>query len=259
MTAYAPFIGFTFAALLAAGTGGLACRGASPSAEGVTWTHIAEIAALQGGFPTRIDAVTVSAGGRIQVSRETDRDEILELRELRADPAPLFQELGRIAATMPPSPRSREDEGGVVREHFPPRLRLAIGGTGKSATLWEGPAGEAPPSVTRAVALVRELAARAQAVGSPPHGVYVRAGLLPARVARELRREGLVRSGEPGELSPSLEACLAEPFRLVPVRSGDNPFTPFLTRHQPGRTALELSVGAAVYQIRSLVYEASAP
>lgn len=239
-------------ALFAAGTSEFACR-ATPAVSQPTWVHVAEIAPLRGGMPTAISAISVSASGEIQVSRETDQDQLITLRELRGDATGLFQELGRIAGTIGPSPRHRDDDRDLVRESLPSRLRVAMGEQGP-VVLWEGERDEAPSEVSRVVTLVREFSQQGVELNAPEEKVYLRASVLPPAIVRELRKEGFVRNAEPQALNRFLATAVEQPFHLIPVTSSDNPFSPFWTQFQPARGALELSVRNRVFQIRSLVH-----
>jgi hypothetical protein len=207
-------------------------------------------------MPTQIEAVTVSAegghGGNIQASRETDFDELLEFHQRHADVAVLFASLAQALADLPAmSPKPRGPQG-VIEESGPAQLRIAIHLPGQGMKLWEGEAAGAPQAVVRIAALIEDFAAKGEERPAPPRGVYLRAWLLSSAEARSLRRESVDRQAVAA--SPALEAALAQPYRLLPVAPGTNPFAPLWNRFVPGRGALEVAYGRELFQIRSLVY-----
>lgn len=220
------------------------------------YVYVAEFSSLVGGLPTRIDAIYLEDTGLLQVSRETDRDELFSVEEARIDAAEFFRRLARIRLPAP-SMRERETDRGLVKEYYPPHLRIAFQFRGSRATLWEGEAEMLPTEVSDTIALLKNIAARIQEYRHAPEGEYIRASLLPQETAREFQVEGLIK---PLVASPStddsvLSQALAHPFHLVFVSSSVNPFSAFRSHHERGRDVLELSIGDTVFQVRSLLYE----
>lgn len=254
-------IGLVFAAAVATVTGASAlARPGALTAAGSSWIHVAHIAGLRGGLPTSIEALTAvaNAGAEVdlQISRETDQDEILELRERRSACSDLVESLFASSTDLPASGRENAGSGGVVIEGRPPRLRVALGLPGHRPQLWEGDEDRAPPQVVRLAAQARACAARGGDGVSLPAGVYLRAWLLPPAAARALRGGSVGRRALAA--SPALEAALAHPYRLLPVAPASNPFAPLWSRFAPGRGALEVHDGGRIFQLRSLTYGARA-
>jgi hypothetical protein len=219
--------------------------------------YLAEHAPLIGGRPSEINVLYLSESGLLQVSRETNQDEILSFNESRVEASKFFDQLDSIGSDLPSHSQLRsESNKGLVQEYYPPHVQMAIKFPGKTTRLWEGNQDAVPLHVQETLALVKRLAAQRHEGKHSPIGVYIRASLLPQSTVRQFLREGFVKSVGSSELgnNPYLSHTLAHPFRLVFVDKSDNPFAPFWTRFEPRRGTLELSLNDTVFQVRALVY-----
>ena len=219
------------------------------------YLYIAEVSQLVGGMPTEITVFYLNDEGIFQKSLETDRGELLKLRQSRIETRHFFEQLGDKDFTLPIRQEpTDEDAEGIIREYHPPQIRIAAKLPGENPQLWEGDRVNASSQVWEILAMINRFPNHDTEFTDAPTGTYIRASLLSAYTAHEFQKAGLVKSISESHIADNmyLSEALWNPFRLVFVPSSENPFVPFWDRFEPRRGALELSIEDSVYQIRSL-------
>jgi hypothetical protein len=164
-----------------------------------------------------------------------------------------FEQVVRgLPAQWPDSPDLVEPD--VLREDHPPYVEVWVAAPSEPLHFWSGPAEELPPAFRELLGdLERQLNAPASPM--PDVAAWLLAELLAPAIAAEKLRAGAVEALDDDDLaiSPRLEEGLANPFLLIPIPEGDNPFVPLSwTSYTPGRSTANVAWRDTVFHVRPL-------
>jgi hypothetical protein len=201
----------------------------------------------------RVRSMLIEKNGSTQYAEREDAGTVLTIREGPSDCFTLFDPL---IAAWPPPMRLPESDPDTLGEDHPGYLSLCFVCPGDESRFWEGseqslslPWREALSEAWQAMAVLPE-------VEDPVVAAWLVATLLSPGTAREKEEAGVVEAidDEHLEASPLLNQSLCQPFRLLPLREGENPFSTLgWTGYTPARSTVNLDWQEQVYHVRTFM------
>lgn len=202
----------------------------------------------------RVRSMRIEANGSTQYAEREDAGTVLTIREGPTDRFTPFEPL--IAAWPPPPSASlSQNDPETLREVHPAYLSLCFVCSGEAARFWEGAEQDLPApwreTITAAWKTIPDLA------DLEDHDVaaWLVADRLSPETSREKTQAGVVEAITDAQLesSPLLKQALYQPFRLLPIREGENPFSALgWSGYTPGRSTVNLGWCKEVYHVRPL-------
>lgn len=211
--------------------------------------------AYAGGRPVSAGILYISGQGWAQQVALRDR-ELLSLAEGKVAAEPVFQEveeaLTALAGSLPPSVAAISES-----EYEPARTELVLRTRGGREWRWAGKTAELTPALKRIIEAVRTGCRQLQpAAHSLRDCVYIQAALLDTNAVAIFQKDNMFVSldGREKEAVVCLREAMAQPYRLVAVPAGVNPFMPLHQVFAAGND-IEIQYGKCFFQVVS--YEGS--
>lgn len=210
--------------------------------------------AYVGGHPVPSGILYLSERGWGQRVALRDR-ELLSLAEGAVAPDAVFKEIERALAVLAdlPRPSAATSES----EYEPPRTELALRSKSGREWRWAGQTAEITPALKRIIEAVRtscrDLKPPARSLRD---SVYIQATTLDKEAVAVFQRDNMFVSldGRESATAACLREAMAQPFSLVAVPAGVNPFAPLHQVFAAGNI-IEIQHGQIFFQVIS--YEGS--
>lgn len=200
----------------------------------------------------RIRSMRIEANGQTQYAERDDSGIVLTIRDGSTGRFHLFDDL---IAVWPPPVQTPQDEPETLGEDHPGYLLLWFISPGEKKRFWEG--SEQLLSVPWRESLAGAWAAmeglsKVEVSGA---AAWLLTASLDSATARKKEQAGVVQTIDDVQLesSPLLKQSLCQPFRLLPIPEGTNPFS-VLGWHEftAGQSVVNLGWHDEVYHVRPL-------
>ncbi len=215
------------------------------------YLYVHETSGQKGGMPTQVKAIYLSADGVGQLTEETTNDTIVRLWTSTVRAEQLLRDLsktsfGKQSEPGPPKPTD------LLTEYTPPTLLIeALDADGKTRS-WEGDPKRLPVELASVVEKARRLVKSGDRFAMSAGTRYIRATVLTARAANDMREAGVLREAAVCDMdrTPLVRSAITHPRMLVCVDAVENPYGK-LGVFSRGRS-VALSIDSRAFQVRNL-------
>ena len=200
-----------------------------------------------------VRSMLIYASGWTQYTEREDAGTVLTVRE---GPTDRFTPFEPWIDAWPPPARLPESDPETLQEDHPAYLSLSFVCPGEADRFWEGTEQDLPAPWRKTLTDTWKTMPALSSAEDQDVAAWLAAHRLSPETAREKIQAGVLEAiaDEQLESSPLLKQSLNQPFRLLPIREGENPFSVLgWSGYTAGRSVVNLGWREQAYHVRTFM------